>query len=213
MNTNSSPANPNIPPESLHTGFLSLLPRIETHARIFFRHLRCPDRKEDAVAETIAIAWRWYLRATQRGKDVSQFVSAFASFATRHVRSGRRLAGQDRRNDALSPLTQARRGFTVSPLPPGSTLNGNAFDEALAENTRSEVPDQVAFRCDFPAWRRTRTERDRRLIDDLMTGERTLAVAEKFGMSAGRVSQLRREFHQDWERFCDVPSCGVEGQA
>jgi hypothetical protein len=62
-------------------------------------------------------------------------------------------------------------------------LNGNVFDEALAENTRSEVPDQVAFRCDFPAWCRTRTDRDRRLIEDLMTGERTLDVSSRYGLS------------------------------
>jgi hypothetical protein len=63
------------------------------------------------------------------------------------------------------------------------------------------VPDQVAFRCDFPVWRRTRNARDRRLIDDLMVGERTHEVAERYGLSPARVSQLRREFHADWERF------------
>jgi len=39
------------------------------------------------------------------------------------------------------------------------------------------------------------------VIADLMLGERTLDVADKFGMSAGRVSQLRREFMADWRRF------------
>jgi hypothetical protein len=57
------------------------------------------------------------------------------------------------------------------------------------------------FRVDFPAWRNTRTERDRRIIDRLLLGERTGAVAKEFGLSPGRVAQLRREFHDDWLRF------------
>jgi hypothetical protein len=64
------------------------------------------------------------------------------------------------------------------------------------------VPEQVSFRIDFPAWRLTPSDRDRRLIDDLMLGERTLDVADKHGLTAGRVSQLRRDFKQDWDRFC-----------
>jgi hypothetical protein len=62
------------------------------------------------------------------------------------------------------------------------------------------------FRTDFRAWRASRTERDRRILDDLMLGERTLDVAGKHGLSPGRVSQLRREFLLDWRRFCgDLP--------
>jgi hypothetical protein len=38
-----------------------------------------------------AISWRWVIRLTQRGKDSTEFVSAIATFATKAVRSGRRL--------------------------------------------------------------------------------------------------------------------------
>ena len=34
-----------------------------------------------------------------------------------------------------------------------------------------------------------------------MCGERTLDVANKYGCTPGRVSQLRRDFQADWERF------------
>jgi hypothetical protein len=37
-----------------------------------------------------------------------------------------------------------------------------------------------------------------------MVGERTLDVADKHGLTAGRVSQLRRDFYQDWARFCGL---------
>src|SRR5262249_9584525 len=100
-----------------------------------------------------------------------------------------------------SPVAQRRHGFAVRSLPGHSTLHGNAWDEALIENTRSEVPDQVAFRIDFPAWRRTLAERDRRLLGPLVTGERTGRAAKRFGISSGRVSQKRQEFRQGWARF------------
>jgi hypothetical protein len=50
---------------------------------------------------------------------------------------------------------------------------------------------------------RTRTDRDRRLIEALMAGERTMDVAAKHGLSQARVRQLRREYLEDWERFCE----------
>ena len=49
-------------------------------------------------------------------------------------------------------------------------------------------------------------ERDRRLIEALGLGERTLALADQFGLTPGRISQKRRQYHDDWERFCgDLP--------
>jgi hypothetical protein len=56
---------------------------------------------------------------------------------------------------------------------------------------------------------RTPTDRDRRLIHDLMVGERTADVARKYGMTPGRVSQKRCQFMQDWQRFCATPAVTV----
>jgi hypothetical protein len=188
--------------EALHEGFLALLPRISLHARVCFRHLKCPHQKEDAIAEAIALAWRWYLRLAERGKDAAGFPSALAVFAARRVQGGRHHCGQEKTREVLSPLAQRRHGFTVVALPPGSRLGDNVFDQALRDNMQTPVPDQVCFRCDFPSWHGTRSDRDRRLIDDLMIGGRTGEGASKNGLSPGRVAQLRRAFHADWERFC-----------
>jgi hypothetical protein len=35
-----------------------------------------------------------------------------------------------------------------------------------------------------------------------MQGERTLDVSQKHGISSARISQMRREFQQDWMSFC-----------
>jgi hypothetical protein len=188
----------------LQVRFLSILPRIELHGRISFRYLRCPDQRADAIAEVVALSWCWYVRLAERGKDATRFPSTLADYAARAVRAGRRVCGRERSRDVLSPTAQQHHHFTVERLPDFSTLRSNPLAEALRDNTQTPPPEQVAFRLDFPAWLRTRTERDRRLAEDLMTGERTGDVSRKFGLTPGRISQLRRDFHQDWERFCGV---------
>jgi hypothetical protein len=195
-----------IPLARLQATFLtSVLPRVLSHGRVYFRHLRSADLKEECVAEMVALTWRWHLRLAERGKDSTRFPTALATFAARAVRSGRRLAGMDRAKDVLSPQARQRHGFAVGKLPDYGCLDGSALAEALHDNTRTPPDEQCAFRIDFPAWRATHAERDRRLLDDLMLGERTLDVAGKYGLSPGRVSQLRREFLTDWRRFISEP--------
>jgi len=105
---------PELLPADLQERFLAIRPRILVHARIYFRHVRCGGRKADAIAETVALAWKWFVRLARRGKDARRFPSVLASFAARAVRSGRRLCGQERVRDVLSPVAQQRHGFSVS---------------------------------------------------------------------------------------------------
>jgi hypothetical protein len=42
----------------VQASFLEMLPRIRTHAQIYFRHLRCPGKREDACLTTIIIPSR-----------------------------------------------------------------------------------------------------------------------------------------------------------
>ena len=191
-----------LPENRLHGRFLMILPRIQQHARIFYRQVLCPGKKADFISEVIAICWKWFLRLEERKKDVTAFVSVFANLACRAVKSGRRLCGQECAKDALSGVAQLRHSFVVGKLPDYSTLNGTPIEEALRDNTRSEVPDQVCFRIDFPAWLHTRTQRDRRMIADMATGERTQHLAQKYRLSPARVSQLRRQYSEDWTQFC-----------
>jgi len=187
---------------ALHACFLQLLPRLQTHGRVYFRHLKCRQRRQDAVAEMTALAWKWYVRLVERGKDPAHFPSTLASFAARAVRSDRRLCGQEKAQDVLSPRVQQRHGFAVGKLPDFATLHGNPLEEALQDNTQTPVPDAAAFRIDFPCWRRSHTRRNRRLLDRMALGERTQALARQFHLSPARVSQLRRHFHADWTAFC-----------
>lgn len=190
----------------LHSTFVSqILPRVLVHARIFFRGEKCPGKKEDRVAEAAAIAWKWYQRLMRRGKDPAQFPARFATLAALAVKNGRRVAGMEKAKDVMNGRAQTKHGFLVSTLPDTSTLTTNPFSEALTDNTQTDVPNQVAFRLDFPAWLNTRTLRDRTLIEGMGMGERTSDLADRHGLSQARVSQMRREFKEDWDRFTDAP--------
>jgi len=188
--------------EQLHARFLTILPRIARHARIYFRQVVCPGKRADLVAETQAIAWRWFIRLAERGKDATTFASVLATFAARAAKSGRRVCGQEKAKDIMSVVAQQRLGFVVGKLPDHSTLSTNPLNEALIDNTRSTIPDQVQFRCDFPSWLGTQSRRHRRLIHEMALGERTKTLARRFKLSEGRISQLRRQFREGWDAFC-----------
>jgi hypothetical protein len=186
---------------ALHAGFLAVLPRIVRHGQVYFRHVRCPFHKEDCIAEMVALSWKWYLRLVERGKDPAAFVSALADYAARAVRRGRRLAGQESGRDALAPAARPGHGFAGGRFPDYTTPHGGAWQESLVDNTRSPVDEAAAFRCDFPCWLSTLAGRDRRLVEDMTLGHRTGELARRFGLSPGRVSQLRRQYHSAWRRF------------
>jgi hypothetical protein len=207
-------ACPTHSPEAQQAHFLAILPRIETHAQVRFGFLKCPGKREDAVAEVIAVAWKWFLRLVEQGKDVNDFVMVLADYAVRHVRSGRKLCGQERAKDVLSSRAQRLKGFTVERLPSSLLRNHNtlygdphsqdlidAFEERLKDNTLSPVPDQAAFRIDFPNWLSRLGTRNRAIAEDMAKDHSTQDLAAMHKVSAGRISQLRRELHADWRRF------------
>ncbi len=186
----------------LHASFLAIvLPRVLSHGRVCFGGLKCPHRREDAIQDMIGLAWRWHLRLAEKGKDATAFPTALASYAARAVRSGSRVAGQERANDILSPVAQRRHRFYVGRLPDFETLTEHPLCEALLDNTKSPPDETMCFKLDFLAWLASLPQRDRSLVEDLMVGERTLAVARKYRVSPARISQKRREFLQGWQAF------------
>src|SRR4051794_33552931 len=89
---------------ALHAGFLLLLPRLAAHGRAYFRHVACPQLRDDLAAEAVAIAWAWYCRLARRGKDPHSFAATFVHRALLQARCHRRLCGSHKAKDALSPL-------------------------------------------------------------------------------------------------------------
>src|SRR5207249_2469484 len=74
------PATPGLS-SSVQAQFLRLiLPRVKTHGRVFFRHVKCRHRKAEAIAEMIALSWTWFICLVQKGKDPARFPTAIASY-------------------------------------------------------------------------------------------------------------------------------------
>lgn len=212
--------------DARHAGFLAILPRVERYAHVCFQHIPCPHRKADAIAEVIDLAWKWYVRLCERGKDVNEFAAAFVAYAVRAVRSGRRLVGMEKAKDVMSPVAQQRRGFKVTSLPTSTatsyenlftTPHGqklqDAFEERLQDNTQTPVPDQVAFRMDWPRYFSTLTGRDRQMAEFLSMGNSASTAASKFNVSPGRVTQLRQQWCREWRRFEDAEAVGSGAEA
>ncbi len=181
--------------------FEQALPRIVTRANVSFRFVRCSHQKSEYIAEVVALSWIWWQRLRHAGKNPATFVSTLAGYAARAVAGGRRLCRAEAANDALSRRAQCRHGFTTVPIQTSGNASLDSFRDAIKGNTRTPVFEQAAFRCDFPIWLATLSDRDRSLVGDLMQRERTGALARKYGLTAGRISQLRRQFHLDWTAF------------
>jgi len=216
MSTIAFPPHLDLNDDRLHAGFIAILPRIERHARISFRDIRCSNKKEDLVAETIALSWASYGRLIRKGKDAAQFISALARYAARAVRDGRRLAGQEKAKDVLSRRAQHRHGFTVESLPAStrssfekiySDLRGqqetDAYEERLRDNTVTPPPEAAAFRIDFPQFLQALGERDRELAHFLSLGYSAKEAAQKFNVSPGRITQLRQQWCREWHALQD----------
>ena len=184
---------------SRYDGFLRLLPLIRRLAAVTFANLG-RERREDAVAEVVAAAFVMYKRLVDLGKPELAYPKPLTWFGIRRYRSGRRVGNGSGRSDIHSTQAQMKYGFEVGYL--GTPYEQNTeWREALVENRRTPVADQVQFRVDFGDWLKSLTRRDRRIAERLARGERACAVAERFGLSQGRISQLRREFDEGWTRF------------
>jgi len=101
--------------------------------------MACGDARENAVAETVALTWKWFVGLVQKGKHPEEFVSVLAAYAARAVKSGRRLCGQEKSKDVLSPLAN-RKEPEPQPLPPTSRdITGTTMRTRLRTGTHKRL--------------------------------------------------------------------------
>ena len=110
----------------------------------------------------------------------------------------------------MSPVARQRHGFEVARLQEHGADDDVRWQEALFDNSRTPVPDAAGFRIDFPRWLGQLGERNRRIAEIMAIGERTSKLADTFSLTRGRVSQLRRQFYHDWQRFHGEPVDNTE---
>jgi DNA-directed RNA polymerase specialized sigma24 family protein len=180
-------------------GFLALLPWIERQARAAFRDFDA-EAKADAVAEVVANVMCAYQRLHERGELARAFPSTLTRFAIAQFHSGRRVGASQNSSDVYF---LKRRKRSECSLPRVNELSDaeHPWQEALVDNRRSSVPAQVAFRLDFPCWLDRLPLRNRLAAERLLMGFTTGEVAQELQVSAGRISQLRRELADSWYTF------------
>ncbi len=192
---------PEPPSPAISRDFLSVLPRVLAVVRFQLRHVRCPHQREEATCEAVALCWVWFVRLARRGRQPHTFATRLAGYAARAARSGRRACGSEPVADVSSPACSQRKGVRLTSLSAPDPA-GDSLVEAVHDNTRTPVPDQVQFRLDFPAWVGSLATAKRRVLDRLLAGERPGDIAAEAGVSAARVSQVRAELRADYARFC-----------
>ena len=172
-----------------------ILPIVERHARVVFRFLRLRhDDYADAVADCVAHAWQGYVDAMQTGKEPWLFPSMLATYAAQRTKVGRKVGKAMNAKEVYD----AARAHRVELQHLSEQV---LWQETLLDDRETPVPDQAAFRIDFPAWLETLSPRDRQMAESLATGETATALAQQFDLSRGRVTQIRQELMADWEAF------------
>ena len=173
--------------------FVAMLPEIEQKLGLAFCRLD-PEARDDAIEEGIVHSLLAYVRLVEQGRAEVATPSSLAWYSTRHVKRGRPAAGRMNGKDPLSRYAQIGNGIHIERHP-------DDWIDTLAEDKRAPVPDQVAAKMDVSAWFASLTKRMKEVAKDLAFGCSTSDVAKKHGVSAGRISQMRRMLEASWAAF------------
>jgi len=190
--------------------FLSMLPTITKTARVAFRDLDA-EAKEEAVAEVVAAAFVMFVGLVERGKEALAYGSVLANFGVKRVKIGRKAATPMNVRDISSEYSQMAKGFSLQRLD-RYDREEESWKEVVVEDRRVGPVEVVATKLDFESWLRSLPRRTRKIAATLAAGETTTRTARRFRVSAGRISQMRRELMGSWCEFTADPaaaSCAV----
>jgi hypothetical protein len=174
------------------TSFAAMLPDIQHRLQSAFCYLDA-EARDEAVAEAIVHCLISYVRLYDQGRAETVSASSLAWFAALAVKRGRPAGNRMNGKEPLSRYAQIGNGIQVEQA-------GN-WIELLVEDKRASIADQVAARLDVGAWFATLSRRMKRIARDLAYGFSTSEVAEKHGVTPGRISQLRRTLELSWATF------------
>ena len=180
-----------------------MLPAIQRDAQIAFRRLH-PQSREEAVLDVVAYAFVAHVRLIERGLADRAFASALSRFGIAQVRSGRLVGVRLNNQDVMDRSCRQRHHYAVESLDRWDRDAGG-WREVLVEDKRSTPAEIAAIRIDLSAWLARLPRRTRAIAQLLATGESTSVVAKRFRVTAGRISQLRRELEALWHQFQGEP--------
>jgi hypothetical protein len=192
--------------------FLAMLPQIQQQASHACRG-QDHQQREEFIAEVVANAYCAFIRLAKQGRLDIVYPTPLADFAIRQVRGGRRVGTKLNVRDVSSPHAQRSKALRMERLDQRDADGG--WLEVLIEDKHTTPADIAASRVDFAAWLATLDRRQRRIAKTLATSETTTRTARKFNVTAGRISQIRRELERAWLLFQGElpPPAAVDGPA
>ena len=132
-----------------------------------------------------------------------------ARFGIRQTNEGRKVGGSLNVRNVLSDYCQQAKNLLVERLDRYDSEE-QAWAEILVEDKHTTPAETAIVRIDFATWMQLLPIRLRKIARFLARGETTSAAAKRFGVSQGRISQIRRELFLAWHRFQgDDPALAV----
>ena len=188
------------PVPAWHAKLLAMLPTIIRYAKRAFRGCD-PEARQEAVQNVVANTTAAVAGLAKRGKLDLAYPTVLAKFGIRQTLDHRKTGSSLNIKDVLSKCCQEHKGVMVERLDKFNEQE-DCWEEAVVVDTRNApVPATVAFRVDFKDWLKSLHPRDRKVARYLSLGHRNADAARKFGVSQGRISQLRRESATNWRKF------------
>jgi hypothetical protein len=178
-------------PNTWQSNFVAMLPEIQQKLRLAFCRLDL-EAREDAIEEGTVHSLLAYVRLHDQGRAEVATPSSLAWYSSRHVKRGRPAGGRMNGKEPLSRYGQISNDIQIEP---------SNWIDVLVFDKRAAVPDQVAAKLDVAAWFATLTKRMKAIAKDLAFGCSTSEVAKKHGVTAGRISQMRRMLEESWAGF------------
>ena len=179
-------------PSTWQSNFAVMLPAIEKKLRLAFCRLD-PEAREDAIEEGVVHSLLAYIRLHEQSRAEAATPSSLAWYSSRQVKRGRPAVGRMNGKDPLSRYGQISNHIKVERLP--------KWLDAIVVDKRAPVADQVAAKMDVGAWFSTLSLCMRQIAKDLAFGFSTKEVARRHGVTAGRISQIRRTLEASWAAF------------
>lgn len=160
-----------------------VIPVLKRQAKRCFRK---SFEKEELTCDALSLAWEFYLR-----KPTAPVIK-LVDFALRHAIAGRQFRQKVKSLGGPKSLSCEK---------PPRDLD---FNVAMVIEWGADPAEIAAFRLDFVAWVATLSHRDRAILKQAVLGDTTLLLAQKFDVSPGRISQIRRELVEDWLAFTEA---------
>jgi len=185
------------PQLSWQDAFMKHLPELERRLARAFRHLGA-EAREDSTADALALAMFSFRRLYLRGRSQHVSPSTLAWYAAMQIRRGCSAGCRQNAHEPLSRFAQLSRGFRVERL---HATSDDEWIDRLVNDKRAPVSEQAIARLDIRSWLGTLPRRTGQLARDLAIGDSTCEAAKRYGISASRVSQLRRALENSWNEF------------